>query len=94
MLFFSVLIVAVDTSNLALAEKGELQCYRPDVQKKTCQSIASYQLTGVRRLPQQSGGAVSNEATPNARPSSSRARCLRPYPQTIYSWARVLWDRW
>ena len=31
---------------LLLAEKGELQCYRPDVQKKTCQSIAAYRRTG------------------------------------------------
>ena len=29
-----------------LAEKGQLQCYRPDVQKKTCQAIASYRRTG------------------------------------------------
>lgn len=33
-------------SPLATAEQGKLQCYRPDVQKKTCQSIASYQRTG------------------------------------------------
>ncbi len=31
---------------LANAENGLLQCYRPDVQNKTCQSIAAYQLTG------------------------------------------------
>jgi hypothetical protein len=31
---------------LVPAEKGQLQCYRPDVQKKTCQSIASYKRTG------------------------------------------------
>lgn len=31
---------------VALAEKGQLQCYRPDAQKKTCQSIASYRRTG------------------------------------------------
>ena len=31
---------------LARAEKGQLQCYRPDVAKKTCQSIAAYQRTG------------------------------------------------
>lgn len=30
---------------LARAENGQLQCYRPDAQKKTCQSIASYQRT-------------------------------------------------
>jgi hypothetical protein len=31
---------------LALAEEGQLQCYRPDVQNKTCQAIASYRRTG------------------------------------------------
>ena len=31
---------------VALAEKGQLQCYRPDVRKKTCQAIASYRRTG------------------------------------------------
>jgi hypothetical protein len=31
---------------LAMAGEGRLQCYRPDVQKKTCQSIASYLKTG------------------------------------------------
>jgi len=31
---------------LVLAEGGELQCYRPDVQKKTCQAIAAYRRTG------------------------------------------------
>lgn len=28
------------------AEKGQLQCYRPNVQRKTCQAIASYRPTG------------------------------------------------
>lgn len=31
---------------LAMAENGLLQCYRPNVQRKTCQSIASYRKTG------------------------------------------------
>jgi hypothetical protein len=31
---------------VAMAEKGQLQCYRPDVEKKTCQAIASYRRTG------------------------------------------------
>ena len=31
---------------IVVAEEGRLQCYRPDVQKKTCQSIASYRRTG------------------------------------------------
>jgi hypothetical protein len=38
--------VANSASPLAMAEKGQLQCYRPDVQKKTCQAIASYRTTG------------------------------------------------
>lgn len=37
---------ATSANPLVLAEKGELQCYRPDIQKKTCQSIASYRRTG------------------------------------------------
>ena len=37
---------ATPDNPIAFAEKGQLQCYRPDVQKKTCQSIASYRLTG------------------------------------------------
>jgi hypothetical protein len=31
---------------IARANGGELQCYRPNVEKKTCQSIASYKQTG------------------------------------------------
>ena len=31
---------------LAKAEQGELQCYQPEVLKKTCQSIAAYRRTG------------------------------------------------
>jgi len=31
------------TNLLANADKGLLQCYRPNVQNKTCQSIAAYQ---------------------------------------------------
>ena len=37
---------AASESPLAKAEQGWLQCYRPDVSKKTCQSIASYRRTG------------------------------------------------
>jgi TonB family protein len=37
---------AASANPLLLAEKGELQCYRPDVQKKTCQAIAFYRRTG------------------------------------------------
>jgi hypothetical protein len=40
---------AVDTANpLAMAEKGQLQCYRPNVEQRTCQSIASYQQAGLK----------------------------------------------
>lgn len=37
---------APTTNPIAMAEHGQFQCYRPDVQKKTCQSIASYRRTG------------------------------------------------
>lgn len=37
---------ATSANPLAMAEMGQLQCYRPDVQKKTCQSMASYRRTG------------------------------------------------
>lgn len=37
---------AASANPLTLAEKGQLQCYRPDLQKKTCQSIAAYHRTG------------------------------------------------
>jgi len=48
MLFVALLISAnvVSANPLARAEKGQLQCYRPDVARKTCQSIAAYQRTG------------------------------------------------
>jgi TonB family protein len=38
---------AANPSNpLTMAEQGKLQCYRPNVQKKTCRGIASYRRTG------------------------------------------------
>lgn len=37
---------ATSANPLVLAEGGKLQCYRPDVQKKTCQSIAAYRRSG------------------------------------------------
>jgi hypothetical protein len=53
MLLSLFIAVSVETSGaiasanpLLLAEKGEVQCYRPDMEKKTCQSIASYRQTG------------------------------------------------
>jgi hypothetical protein len=38
--------VASPANPLALADEGQLQCYRPDVQNKTCQAIATYRRTG------------------------------------------------
>lgn len=38
--------VPAPANPLANADKGFLQCYRPDVQHKTCQSIAAYKLSG------------------------------------------------
>jgi hypothetical protein len=47
--FLAAAFAAASSSNpLAFAENGQLQCYRPDVQKKTCQSIAAYRRTGPR----------------------------------------------
>jgi hypothetical protein len=37
---------AASADPIARSNDGELQCYRPNVQKKTCQSIASYRRTG------------------------------------------------
>lgn len=48
---------------VARAESGELQCYRPDTAKKTCQSIASYEQTGPGTYDNKALVAVSNEAT-------------------------------
>ena len=54
MLLIGVLIAAsLGTPDGALADPiarangGELQCYRPNVKKKTCQSIASYRRTAL-----------------------------------------------
>jgi hypothetical protein len=48
---------------LVLAEQGQLQCYRPDVQKKTCQSIASYKRTGPGIYDNGALVAVGNSVT-------------------------------
>jgi hypothetical protein len=37
---------AASADPIARSNGGELQCYRPNVEKKTCQSIASYRRTG------------------------------------------------
>jgi hypothetical protein len=68
-MLLSVFIAAAAASSAASpanpvgpAETGQLQCYRPDVQNRTCQSIASYRRTGP--------GAYDNKAliplSPNA----------------------------
>jgi len=54
---------AAPSNPLARAEARELQCYRPDVAKKTCQSIASYELTGPGIYDNKALVALSNEAT-------------------------------
>lgn len=54
---------AAPSNPLARAEAGELQCYRPDVAKKTCQSIASYERTGPGTYDNKALVALSNEAT-------------------------------
>lgn len=48
---------------LARAEAGQVQCYRPDVTRKTCQSIASYIRTGETTYDNRTIVAVSNDAT-------------------------------
>ena len=39
---------AASADPIAASNRGELQCYRPDVEKKTCQSIGSYKRTGMQ----------------------------------------------
>lgn len=51
------------TNPLALAEKGQLQCYRPNVQKRTCQSIAVYRPTGPGTYDNKALIPVSVDAT-------------------------------
>lgn len=66
MLLISALIAASAAGSanpLAMAEKGQVQCYRPDVQKKTCQSIASYHRTGLGTYDNIALIPVSNDAT-------------------------------
>ena len=48
---------------LAKAEEGLLQCYRPDVTKKTCQSIASYRRTGADAFDNKAVIPLGNGAT-------------------------------
>lgn len=48
---------------LANAEKSLLQCYRPNVQDKTCQSIASYRRTGPGTYDNKALVPVSGDVT-------------------------------
>lgn len=48
---------------IAKAESGELQCYRPDVQNRTCESIASYERTGPGTYDNRAVIALGNGAT-------------------------------
>ena len=48
---------------IAAAEEGRFQCYRPDVQKKTCQSIASYRRTGPQTYENTALIPLSSNAT-------------------------------
>lgn len=52
---------STSTNPLALAEDGLLQCYRPDVSKKTCRMIASYIKTGPGTYDNKAIVAVSSE---------------------------------
>jgi hypothetical protein len=54
---------AASMNPLARAERGELQCYRPDGRNKTCQSIASYERTGPGTYDNKALVAVSDDAT-------------------------------
>ena len=60
---FGTAAAAAPPNPLALAEKGQLQCYRPDVQKKTCQSIAAYRPTGPGTYDNQALVALAPNAT-------------------------------
>jgi hypothetical protein len=48
---------------LASAEAGQVQCYRPDTVRKTCQSIASYTRSGAGTYDNKALVAVNDEAT-------------------------------
>ena len=64
MLVVALIAIAAAPSNpLARAEAGELQCYRPDVAKRTCQSIASYDRTAPGTYDNKALVALSSEAT-------------------------------
>lgn len=57
-------VMAAPAQNpLAGAEAGQVQCFRPDVTRKTCQSIASYSRTGERTYDDRTIVAVSKDAT-------------------------------
>lgn len=70
MFFVTALIAAAVASSasaqanpLGPAEKGQLQCYRPNVEKKTCQSIAAYQRTAPGAYDNKAVIPVANDTT-------------------------------
>lgn len=56
-------IVQATANPLSNAETGLLQCHRPDVQKKTCQSIASYKSTGSSTYDNKAVVPLANNVT-------------------------------
>lgn len=56
-------VPAASENPLAKAEQGLLQCYRPDVSKKTCQSIASYRRTGPNVFDNKAVIPLGNDAS-------------------------------
>jgi hypothetical protein len=69
MLFIALLVSTAvaaqrDSANpLARAENGQIQCYHPDVAKKTCQSIASYRRTARGTYDNKAVVAIGNGAS-------------------------------
>lgn len=55
--------VPAPANSLPNAEKGFLQCYRPDVLHKTCQSIAAYTLSGPGTYDNKALIPISKNAT-------------------------------
>jgi len=61
--FLAAAFTATTSNPLAFAENGQLQCYRPDVEKKTCQSIAAYRRTGPKTYDNTALIPVAADAT-------------------------------
>lgn len=58
-----ILFAVIMINPLARAEAGQMQCYRPDVANKTCQSIASYARVSSGSYDNQALVALSRDAT-------------------------------